>query len=316
MSENAAVMPRKKRRLSLSTKKSLVGLLFISPFLVGFSAFFVRGLYMTVRFSFSELTIGEHGGYTLAFEGWKHYIYAFAEHPGFKQVLTSSLWDIVLNVPMIIFFSLFIAVVLNQEFRGRTVARAIFFLPVILNGPAILDSLNMARAMILGGSSPAPQVVMETISGGTGNLNMSYYMMMFEDLGLPAAALEFIVGVVSRIHTVITSSAVQIVIFLAALQAISPSLYEVAKIEGATAYETFWKITFPMVAPLIVTNIVYTMVAMFWGSRVLDMSYDTIFGAGKQYELGSAFSLISMAIVLAIMFTVTGILSKLTFYQN
>ncbi|GHV38499.1 lactose ABC transporter permease [Clostridia bacterium] len=304
----------KKKRLSLGAGRAVTGLLFVSPFIIGFIAFYARSLFMTIQFSFSDLSLLDNGGYVLDFTGLKHYIYAFAEHPSFKQTLTTSLIDIVVDVPLIIFFSLFIAVLLNQKFKGRTLARAIFFFPVILNAPAIADSLEMARSLVLGGTSPASAAVMESV--GSGNVNVGYYVEMLGDLGLPRAILDYLIEAVSRINNIITSSGVQIVIFIAALQSIAPSLYEVAKIEGATAYETFWKITFPMVSPLIVTNIVYTMVDSFVTSDVVDLAYSTIFGAGKQYGLGSALSLISMVVVCGLLLVVSAIISKKTFYQN
>ncbi|MDR1263919.1 MAG: sugar ABC transporter permease [Oscillospiraceae bacterium] len=304
---------RLKRRLPLSARRAWVGLAFVSPFIVGFIAFYARGLLLTLEFSLSDLSLKPDGGYTLAFSGLKHYIYAFREHATFKQVLTSSVGNMLLDVPLILFFSLFMAILLNQRFRGRTAARAIFFLPVLLNAPAISDALDMARALLLGGTSPASATVMNAAGGG---VNVSYYVDMLGSLGMPRAALNYIVGAVSRINSIITSSGVQIVIFLAALQSISPALYEVARIEGATAYEAFWKITFPMVSPLIVTNMVYTLVDSFVSSDVISLSYDTIFGAAKQYGLGSAFSLVSMIALCGILMTASGIVSKRAFYQN
>ncbi|MDR1598725.1 MAG: sugar ABC transporter permease [Oscillospiraceae bacterium] len=306
--------PLRKRRLSLSARRSAVGLAFVSPFVVGFIAFYLRGLLLTVEFSLSDLSLRPNGGYDLAFVGLKHYIYAFREHATFKQILTSSIGDMALDVPLILFFSLFMAILLNQRFRGRTLARAIFFLPVLLNAPAIADALELSRAMMLGGTSPASAAV--TQAAGSGGVNVSYYVGMLADLGMPRAALDYIVGAVERINGIITSSGVQLVIFLAALQSISPALYEVARIEGATAYESFWKITFPMVSPLIVTNMVYTLVDSFVSSDAINLSFDTIFGASKQYGLGSAFSLVSMAALCGILMISSGVVSRRAFYQN
>ncbi|MDR0396252.1 MAG: sugar ABC transporter permease [Oscillospiraceae bacterium] len=306
--------PARKRRLSLSARKALAGLAFVSPFVVGFVAFYLRGLLLTLDFSLSDLSLRPNGGYDLAFVGLKHYIYAFREHATFKQILTSSVGDMALDVPLILFFSLFMAILLNQRFRGRTFARAVFFLPVLLNAPAIADALELSRAMMLGGTSPASAAV--TQAAGDASVNMSYYVGMMGDLGLPRAALDYVVGAVGRINGIITSSGVQLVIFLAALQSISPALYEVAKIEGATAYESFWKITFPMVSPLIVTNMVYTLVDSFVSSDVINLSFDTIFGTTKQYGLGSAFSLVSMAALCGILMIASGLVSRRAFYQN
>ena len=126
---------------------------------------------------------------------------------------------------------------------------------------------------------------------------------------------DYIISAVGHISGIITASGVQIIIFIAALQSVPNSLYEVAKIEGATGYETFWKVTFPMIMPLILTNIVYTVVDKFSSSAVVKLSYDTIF-TGKDYRLGSLMSLVSMLIVCLFLAIVCGLISKRTFYYN
>ncbi|MDR0293988.1 MAG: sugar ABC transporter permease [Oscillospiraceae bacterium] len=306
---------KKRRGMTLSQRRAVTGLLFISPFVLGFLLFYVRSLWMVGQFAFSETTT-EGLGYTTRFIGLENFRYAFTGHPRFTQILTESLINMVVDVPLIIFFSLFIAIVLNQKFRGRTVARAIFFLPALLNAPAIVQALDLVRAMMIGGSSPAPSAVVDSVSGaGGGSAGILYYIDLLGDIALPETVLEYIVGAVSRINTVITMSGVQIIIFLAALQSISPSLYEVAKIEGATTYETFWKITFPMVSPLLVTNMVYTVLDSFVNSRVLQEVYDTMFGE-QNYSVGAAFSLISMISVCGILGIASYAVSKLVYYDN
>ncbi|MCL2084408.1 MAG: sugar ABC transporter permease [Oscillospiraceae bacterium] len=303
-------------KLSLSRKKSITGLLFISPFLLGFAVFYLRSLIMTIQFTFSDIALGEGGaaGYNLYFAGLRNYIFALSEHGSFKQDLTVSLINMVIDVPLIIFFSLFMALLLNQKFRGRTMSRAIFFLPVILNSEAIDTAISMARAMMMGGMSPVSSDILE--SAGNASVNIAYYIFMLRDFGLPIFLLDYVVEAVSRINLVITASGVQLIIFIAALQSIQPSLYEVARIEGATPYETFWKVTFPMVSPLIVTNIVYTVVDSFMTSPVVELSYQTIFGPNKDFALGSVFSLISMLLVCILLLAVCTVISKRTFYDN
>ena len=127
--------------------------------------------------------------------------------------------------------------------------------------------------------------------------------------------LEYIVGAVNRITSIVSASGVQIVIFIAALQSIPSSMYEVAKIEGATGYETFWKVTFPMVMPHIITNIVYTVVDSFISSDVVTLAYNTAFSEFN-YGLSSVFSLVSTVVTCAILVLVCGFISKKTFYYN
>jgi ABC-type sugar transport system permease subunit len=300
-------------KLTLSRKRALTGLVFIAPWLVGFIWFYASSLFMTITFSLSDVAVGADG-YTLKFSGLKNFIFLFAEHGTFNQQLAASLIDMVVDAPLIIFFSLLMAMLLNAKFRGRTLARAIFFLPVILNSGALQQALSVTRQMMAGGMSATSAQIAEASQAGLG-VNLDYYLGIFGDLFIPEWAIEYLIGAASRISSIITASGVQIVIFIAALQSVPGSLYEVAKIEGATGYETFWKITFPMVSPLIVTNVVFTVIMAFADSQVIQTSYDAIF-TSQNYALGSVMSLASSFAVCALLFIVCAILRKRTFYQN
>lgn len=302
----------KKQRLTLSQKRTVSGYLFILPWLIGFAAFYVRSLFMTAQFSLSELTMDVvNGGYTLSWVGLDNYMYAFTAHGSFKQILTTSVADMLIDVPLIIFFSLFMALMLNRKFTGRTLVRAIFFLPVILNAEAIVDAVETATMMVATGVSASSQEMAAESAG----MGMSYYIDLFGSLMIPRQLLEYIVGAVDRITSIISASGVQIVIFIAALQSIPGSLYEVAKIEGATGYETFWKVTFPMVMPHIITNTVYTVVDSFVDSEVVNLAYTTAF-TDFNYGLSSVFSLVSTVVTCAILALVVGWIQKKTFYYN
>ncbi|MCL2638193.1 MAG: sugar ABC transporter permease [Oscillospiraceae bacterium] len=307
--------PPKKSRLTLEQKKSIRGLLFVSPFIIGFVIFYLRSLIDTIVFSLTHTIMpeGAAAGFTREWAGIANFREAFTEHPTFTQELVDSLLNMSVDVLLIIFFSLFMALILNQKFKGRTLARAIFFLPVILNSEAINLAITMARAMMMGGMSPVSAEVVE--AAGTSGPNLMYYIYMFEELGLPIALIDYVVEAVMRINVIITASGVQMIIFIAALQSIAPSLYEVAKIEGATPYETFWKVTFPMVSPLIITNVVYTVVDSFIRSPVVGLSYRTIFTL-HNFSLGSVFSLVSMLAVCLLLFITCAIISKHTYYHN
>ncbi len=302
---------KKKHSLTLSQKRTVNGYLFILPWLVGFAAFYIRSLFMTIQFSLSDLTVGV-SGYSLSWVGLKNYLYAFTAHGSFKQILTSSVINMVVDVPLIIFFSLFMALMLNRKFRGRTLVRAIFFLPVILNAEAIVDAIETAAMMVATGVSSSSQEMAQSASGGIG---IGYYIDLFGNLMISRDMLEYIVGAVNRITSIVSASGVQIVIFIAALQSIPSSMYEVAKIEGATGYETFWKVTFPMVMPHIITNIVYTVVDSFISSDVVTLAYNTAFSEFN-YGLSSVFSLVSTVVTCAILVLVCGFISKKTFYYN
>jgi len=305
-------MNNKKKKMSLSAKRSRTGFLFVLPWLIGFLWFYARSLFMSIQFSLSNLTVSPGGGYTLDFVGLDNFIYAFRAHATYKQVLTTSIGNMLIDVPLITFFSLFMAILLNRKFRGRTLVRAIFFLPVILNSEAIVDAMDLARNMMSGGLSNASAEMAQSASSGMG---IAYYMQMFGSLGIPESLIEYLMGAVERVSDIINASGVQIIIFIAALQSVPGSMYEVAKIEGATSYETFWKVTFPMVMPHIITNIVYTVVDSFTKSDVVELAYNTAF-TESNYGLSSVFSLCSTAITCLILVIVCGLIQKRTFYYN
>ena len=155
---------------------------------------------------------------------------------------------------MILIFSLFVAVLLNRKFIGRGLVRGIFFLPVIVTTGVVMttfNSVNDANAVFEGEVSNG---VLFQVANATEFLTQ---------LGLNEKLTEYMTLVADRIFDVVWDSGIQILLFLAALQGISPSLYEASDVEGATGWETFWLITFPNVAPIILVNIVYTIVDTF-----------------------------------------------------
>lgn len=306
---------RKKKKLTLLQKRSLSGYVFILPWLVGFLVFYVRSLAMTGQFAFSTLSMDAvNGGYQLESAGWENFRYAFRVHASFKQVLTTSVLDMLIDVPLITFFSLFMAMMLNKKFPGRGLVRAIFFLPIILNSGAITAAMELSEAMMNGGISTQAAEITAT-AGETMAFSVDYLIGIFTNLGLPVAVMDYIVAAVARINDIISASGVQIILFIAALQSIPGSMYEVAKIEGATGYETFWKVTFPMVMPHIITNVVYTIVDSFTESEVVELAYDVAFNQFN-YGLSSVMSLVSTIITCVILLVVCGAIQKRTFYYN
>ena len=291
---------KKKKKLSLLQKRALTGFAFITPWLIGFLWFYVKSLIQAVRFSLSKMEMLESGGYTLKFTGLDNFKYALFQDPTYNQILATSIRDIVIDVPLIIFFSLFIAMICNGKFKGRTLVRAILFLPIIMNAGAINNAIEMAR---------------EAVTGGVAAVNVDYFMNLFMDLGFPVALLDYITAAVGRIFDIVQASGVQIIIFIAALQSVPGALYEVAKIEGATGYETFWKVTFPMVSPLIITNVVYTIVDSFVDSDVVEKAYDMAF-VNFDWGVSVAMSLLSSVIVIALLVIVCKLISKKVFYYN
>lgn len=299
-----------KKRLTLTQKKAITGLLFISPWLIGFIWFYARSFVMAIEFSLSQLDLVDGGGFKLKFIGLENFKYAFLVDPTFNQILVDSIRNMIIDVPLIIFFSLFVAILLNQNFKGRTLVRAIFFLTVIMNSGAISDTLAIARELA-GGGVAAMSTEIVAIQG----VNVEYFASLLLDLGFPRFTLDYIIAAVARIYNIVQASGIQIIIFIAALQSVPGALYEVSRIEGATAYETFWKVTFPMVSPLILTNVVYTIVDSFVISPVVEKAYEVAF-TNFNWGVSVAMSLCSTFIVCVILLVVGKILSKKTFYYN
>jgi ABC-type sugar transport system permease subunit len=303
--------PKKRRRLvTMQRRQMIYGLLFISPFLVGITFFFLWNLFTAARYSFSQLEIVPGVGLYLHNVGMDNFYAIFREHGSFMQEMFGSAFQLVISVPLIIFFSLFMAILLNRQFLGRGLVRAIFFLPVIMGSAAIVASIDMAAGMMMGGASPiSPDADM-----GDGAFNAMIIVNLLTQLQVPPQFSEFIVTAIGNLHDVIRSSGVQIIIFLAALQSIPPSVYEVAQIEGATSYETFWKITIPMVSPLIITNVVYTIVDQYTEAEVLTIIQDTL-DVGN-HGAATAMHLSSALLVTLVLGMVCWVLSRFIFYRD
>ncbi|MGG3508875.1 sugar ABC transporter permease [Paenibacillus lautus] len=293
-------------RFTLQRKRALMGMLFTLPWLIGFIFLFAVPLAQSFQFSLHELKLGE-SGLELEYLGWDNYKHAFYVHATFNRILTESVIGMAVNVPLIIFFSLFIATVLNQRFRGRSIARMIFFLPVIVS-TGVISSLGWADYM--------SQAIGQTLAeGGFSSLGNFELKGILYDMGMNRGLVNYLADAVDRIYDIISSSGVQILIFLAGLQSIPPSLYEASRIEGATGYENFWKITFPMMAPLILTNVIYTIIDSFLNSRMASLLKETSF---KLFDFGlsAAMSWIYFGVIVLLLGLFTAVISRRAFYYD
>ena len=247
-----------RRPASLEKRKARAGYVFVLPFILGIVLIYLPILIDSLWFSFVASESAGRGTYEYVFKGLEYYKYAFTGSPDFVSKLLSGLQQLIFEVPAVIIFSLFIAVVLNQKMLGRAAFRAIFFLPVIVS-TGIMESINMADKM----SQNA-----ETIDDGSGSSSTDIIsaldmQRLFANMKVGGELVAYVVGIVNNVYKIINYSGVQMLIFLAGLQSISPSIYEACRIDGATGWETFWKVTFPMISPMILVNSVYSIIDAF-----------------------------------------------------
>lgn len=289
----------KKWQMSYTSKRKVNGFLYVLPFLIGFFLCFAIPLANTLWYSLNLVNVNDVGGMKFDFIGLQNYVNLFtSEVTTQAQPLVRMFFDenttIVTNVPLIVIFSLFMALLANQKFKGRGFVRVIFFLPIIFGIEVVTDML----AITTGG---------EWAQDSSGLLSESFisYLIDFYT-NIPDRILMPIIGYIDRIFDVLAQSGVQTLIYLAALQSINPSLYEVAKIEGATTYETFWKVTIPSIMHITTFVAVYTVVDLFLSSPISEEAYSFAFEQSK-IGVGSALSIVyifNVILVLGLLFLI------------
>ena len=319
MNKTITSLPKKKqtrRRASLNTRKARAGWLFVLPFVIGVVFLYLPIILDSICYSFFEIKTVIGGGYQLEFKGFEYYKEALG-NTSFTMTLWSGVQQLVVDTPMILIFSLFIAVVLNQKMLGRAAFRAIFFIPVVLS-TGLMETINAADIM----QDQMGNAETGGISDGSGGSTASQIVSavditrLFEDLKIGSGLVDYVVTAVNNIYDIVNRSGVQMLIFLAGLQSISPSIYEASSIEGATAWETFWKITFPMMGPMILVNAVYTIIDSFTTSSNVVMSFIKKIYDTNQTELATSMSWIYFLIIMAIIGLFVLIASSFVFYQK
>ncbi len=305
-----AKKPAKKPRLSLERKKSLFGYVFVSPVILGLALIYIPSLVQSIQYSFSA-NAGRYGEKNI-YVGWDNYHDALFVETDFLQTVYSSTIALLPQIFIILIFAFFMANILNQNFRGRSIARVIFFIPVVLSTGIVtyFDNLSSLQDQYQSGEKL-------DVGGGVAGFNtMEIEAMVLSALGSSGLA-TVVSGAIKGLYTVITSSGVQMLIFLSGLQSISINMYEAAKVEGATGWEVFWKISFPMISPLILVNLLYTVIDLF-----TSMDNATISFIAKYYEnvatysLASAFSWMYAVLLLLFVGVVYLLVNKLIVYQD
>ena len=305
-------MARQQSPSQLYTRRNRVGLLFILPFLIGFIWFFLPSLFETAYYAFNDVSLGVGTGLQFEFLGLDNFKRAFTIDAHFLMLLGNVVKGMIRDLFVITIFSFFIANVLNQKFIIRPFARVVFFLPVIL-ATGLIESAQVG------------DILSEMYSGNTGNeiaTGMSGQIQLMQLFDLEQLLLSsnispglagVITGAVDSIYEVVNASGVQILIFLAGLQSISPSIFEASKVEGATKWEEFWKITFPMMMPMIFVAAIYTLIDSFVRPAYGVLEYIRSWGF-TQGRLGyaSSLSIIYAAVVLATMGVTALVLGRMS----
>ena len=318
-------------KMSSKAQKTFISVLFLMPVLIGFVIFYLYPLVMSLIYAFSEVSVEPGKGIVVLFgkhtengSQIKDIFYNFkelftgktgmlpvknpttggSERISLLQALLQTSWSTILDTVVITIFSLLIAVMLNGNFKGRAFARAVFFLPVILNSKAIAAATESTKAI---------DSMLNSV--GSNALTNIFDMKTFmTSVGIPGKLVTFLNGITSTIYSTISYAGVQILIFLAAIQSVPGHLYEAAKIEGATKYEEFWKITLPMVSPMILTVVVYTIVDSFLRSDLNE--YIQQLAKNPLYGFHAAASWSYILVSLAILGIALAVLKKVVFYYD
>ncbi len=314
---NANAKKKRKHIASLDARKARAGWVFVLPFVIGFLLIYLPIIFDSIRYSFHTVKPGS-SGFMLEFVGFANYQRALFEDPEFVKILTAGIQQLIFDIPAIVIFSLFVAVLLNQKLVGRAAFRAIFFIPVII-ATGLVDQIDQSNTMLeyMGNTE-------EGINDGSGANTTSEIIslvdieVLFSNMKVGTELVEYVVNMVNNIYNIINRSGVQMLIYLAGLQSISPAIYESCSIDGASAWETFWKITFPMISPMILVNSIYTIIDSFTSQSNQVMTY-----ISKVYNtvtngnvLSTAMSWLYFLIVIAIIGLVAALLSAYVFYQK
>lgn len=243
-----------KHTSGLQKRKVLVGYSFIAPWIIGISVFFLFPVVFSLLFSFSEII--NPATFSIKIVGFENYVNAFVLDAKFLPYFLQSIRDTVINLVLILFFSFFVAIAINRKIRCRSFFRVVFFLPVILGTGFILE-----------------QILGENLQEQS--INVVRELLFTEEVvrSLPAEFLEMVQELLNRITVVLWNSGVQILLFLTGLQGVSPSIYEAARVDAAGEWEQFWLITLPLMAPMILLTIVFTIVSNFTNSSNQVLSY-------------------------------------------
>jgi len=298
---------KRKSKMSLTGRRAIFGYLFILPFVLGFLLFMVKPLAQSFIMSLSDVNVGANG-FELTYAGLKNYERALTIDPNFNIMLYDEITKMILNSIATIIFSFFIALLLNQKFKGRAFVRAVFFLPVIFSSGVIVG-LEYNNTLLAG----MKQMIEESSTSGIADTLEA--MLANADIG--EGLLDTIITLVNSVYDIAIASGIQIIIFLSALQTIPRSMYEAADIEGCTKWESLWKITFPMISSMFLVNWIYTIIDFFMKSdNQVIQQVQTEVTRNLDFGYGSALSWIYFGIVIVWIGISSLIISRVVYYYE
>ena len=293
----------KKRRMPFEERRQYYGIGFLMPWIIGVSVFFLYPLISSVYLIFCDVSFSNKG-LTTTFTGLKNIrnVYFTQAYP--IQCITQAVGKTLVNLILITVLSLFIAVLLNQQFKGRAFARTMFSIPVIVASGVLMQlfKADLSASSMVEESS--------TIFQGTG---LEEILLSF---GLSSELITSFVGLVNNALDIIWRCGVQILLFLSGMQSIPGYLNEVSDIDGATAWQKFWKITFPLVTPFLIINAIYTIVdsSTYYDNPVMKevgWKFD-----GLQFGYCNTLSFGYGSVVVLMVFTVYKILARRVVYLD
>jgi ABC-type sugar transport system permease subunit len=292
----------RRARLSYERKKGLAGLLFIAPWILGVTWFFIYPMITAVGYIFYNVQIGE-GKAEWEYVGLSNIRYVFLEDPDNVRMVVTSFLSTMGEVALILAFSIFIAIILSQRFKGRTAARAVFALPIIVSS-GILLSLFRGNLFISSVVSATESTVFQSAA-----LEMSMLK-----LGLDPSIVGRVKDMVANILDLIWKFGVQTLLFLSGIQSIPRHLYEVCAIEGANSWEAFWKVTFPLLGPFIMLNTVYSIIDAFtFYSNPVMIKVESYFSR-LAFSSSTTLTVFYCLYVLLLTGVVVGLLSRRIYY--
>ena len=286
----------KKRKVGLMGRRAIYGYLFILPFIIGFIFFMVKPLVQSLMMSLSDVTISTNG-FELVYNNFANFKKAFLVDAEFNRMLAEGIGMMVYRSIATVVFSFFVALLLNQNFKGRTLARSIFFLAVILSSGVLvgLENNNSLMAQIkdtieeAGNANSITQVLERILVPSAQGLS-----------GISSKTFALVFEIIDSIYDVAMASGIQIIILLSGLQNISLSMFEAAQMEGCTSWESLCKITVPMVSPLLPVCWVYTIVDFFMKSdnEIMTKINDNVLALEYGFSSAMAWSYFIVCMVL------------------